>query len=171
MSRSTRGSRRKVALWFLFFVSLIACATPGAALAAPSSKVLILAGTVTGGDSSIEASEAKAQGMTVDVVSGSTWASMTPAQFASYRAIILGDPTCQSLGNDQQAAANNATTWGPQINGNIVILGTDPVYHASQGGETDICKDVGYKFLETSRPQLQCAIRPKCNRSTELRQR
>jgi hypothetical protein len=63
---------------------------------------------------------------------------MTPSQFANYRAIILGDPTC--LGppttSDVDAAAANARTWGPVINGNIVIVGTDPVYHAGQGGDT-----------------------------------
>jgi len=71
---------------------MLAVASP--ARAASSDRVLILAGTVTGGSSSIEATEAAAQGMAVDVVDVATWSSMTAVQFANYRAIILGDPTC-----------------------------------------------------------------------------
>jgi hypothetical protein len=106
--------------------------------AASANRALILAGTVTGGSSSIEASEASADGLAVDIVDAATWSAMTAAQFASYRAIILGDPTCVGPGTspDIDAAAANSKVWGPTINGNIVILGTDPVFHASQGGET-----------------------------------
>lgn len=109
------------------------CASASAS-AASTNRVLILAGTVTGGEASIEASEAIAKGMTVDIVDGETFASLTAAQFGGYRAIILGDPTCQGLGSDQNSAAASAQTWGPAINGNIVIVGSDPVFHASQGG-------------------------------------
>lgn len=106
--------------------------------AAVQDKVLILAGTVTGGASSIEAAQAQAQGMAVEIVDGATWASMSASQFSDYRALIFGDPTCAGPGTTPaiDAAATNATTWGPLVNGNIVIVGTDPVYHASQGGET-----------------------------------
>jgi lysophospholipase L1-like esterase len=109
--------------------------TPAAA--APANRVLILEGTVSGGASSIEATEAAAQGMTVDIVTASTWSGMTTSQFAAYRAIILGDPTCaEGITADIAAATTNARTWGSAISGNIVIAGTDPVFHAAQGGET-----------------------------------
>lgn len=119
-------------------VALLVGSANSPARAASSDRVLILAGTVTGGTSSIEATEAAADGLAVDIVDASTWSSMTAAQFASYRAIILGDPTCQGAPPtpDANAAAANAKVWGPVVNGNIVILGTDPVYHASQGGST-----------------------------------
>src|SRR3990172_2569536 len=56
---------------------------------------------------------------------------MNVEDFAAYRAIVLGDPTCQSLGAANAAEAST-TIWGPEIDGNIVIIGTDPVYHGSQ---------------------------------------
>jgi hypothetical protein len=101
-------------------------------VAAAGEKILILGSTVTGGMSSIEATEAQAKGFGVDVVDDATWAAMTRDQFASYRAIILGDPTCAGLYSAQAAQANTAV-WGPAVNGNVVILGTDPVYHNTYG--------------------------------------
>ena len=53
---------------------------------------------------------------------------MTAAQFAADRAIILGDPTCGSE-CAVSAAEANAGVWGPVVNGNIEIVGTDPIYH------------------------------------------
>ena len=95
-----------------------------------NNKVLILDSTVTGGASSIEAQEAASQGYGVDIVDAATWSSMTAAQFAAYRAIVLGDPTCSDE-SSVAAAEANATTWGPVIDGNIEIIGSDPVFHAT----------------------------------------
>lgn len=127
--------------------------TGGRAVAASGDRVLVLAGTVTGGSSSIEASEAAADGLQVDVVDAATWSSMTESQFASYRAIILGDPTCEGPPPtaDANAAAANATVWGSAINGNVVILGTDPVYHASQGGETVTRRGIDYAVNQSGK--------------------
>jgi RHS repeat-associated protein len=93
-----------------------------------NGRVLILDTSVTGGTSSVEAQEAAAQGFGVDVVDASTWSAMTATEFAAYRAIILGDPNC---GDESAvtAAESNASVWGPVINGNIEIVGTDPVLH------------------------------------------
>jgi hypothetical protein len=135
----------------LLCVGVLLIAGGGSASAASTNKVLILAGTVTGGTSSIEATEAAAQGMAVDVVDDATWSSMTAEQFASYRAIILGDPTCQGLNPDEQTAAANARTWGSMINGNIVIAGTDPVYHASQGGATVTQRAVDFAIAQSGK--------------------
>jgi len=95
-----------------------------------NNKVLILDSTVTGGMSSIEAQEAVADGYGVDIVDATQWSAMTADQFAAYRAIILGDPTCSSE-SSVAAAEANAMTWGPVINGNIEIIGSDPVFHAT----------------------------------------
>jgi hypothetical protein len=124
--------------------------TPGApANAAVADRVLILSDTVTGGSASIEADEAAQQGMSVDIVDGATWSAMTAAQFASYRAIILGDPTCAGPGTSTVAAAEgDAKTWGPAVTGNIVILGTDPVYHATQGGEVVTRRGVDFALAQ-----------------------
>ena len=101
---------------------------------ASAGTVLILDSSVSGGSSSQEALAAQALGYSVNVVAGTTWDSMTTAQFASYSAIILGDPTCS--GSDSAsvgAAETNASTWGAAINGNVAIVGTDPVFHNMNG--------------------------------------
>jgi lysophospholipase L1-like esterase len=129
----------RIGAWLSVLVASVAL-EPIPAESAPSQvagdAVLILDGTVTGGAASIEGAEAAAQGLRVDIVDAAAWSAMTTDQFAAYRAIILGDPTCQGLNPDIEAAMANASTWGPVIDGNIVITGTDPVFHASQGGAT-----------------------------------
>jgi len=98
---------------------------------ANSGAVLILDASVTNGASSVEAQAAQSLGYAVDVVDGATWDSMTTAQFASYSAIILGDPTCgTSASASVGAAESNASVWGAAVSGNVAIVGTDPVFHA-----------------------------------------
>ncbi len=98
--------------------------------------VLIYGTTVTGGTSSLEATEAVAQGMTVEVVDDAGWTAKSQADFASYRALIVGDPTCNDFGNPAEFNTLNANkaVWGPIVNGNIIINGTDPVFHNSIAG-------------------------------------
>jgi cysteine-rich repeat protein len=104
-------------------------------------KVLILGSTVSSGADSVEAQLAGSGsvgagelgtltglGYTVDVVDNATWSSMTTAQFAAYQAIVLGDATCTSLGVASAAIANTAV-WGPAVTGNVILVGTDPVFH------------------------------------------
>ncbi|HVE47150.1 MAG TPA: DUF6531 domain-containing protein, partial [Acidimicrobiales bacterium] len=105
-------------------------------------RVLILANTVIGGTSSTEAQEAVALGFAVDLVSDATWTSMTKEDFASYKAIILGDPD----GTLSQVAAAQSTTavWGPAVDGRVVIFGSDPAGHAGQGGAKFLRQGVRY---------------------------
>ena len=107
--------------------------SPASAQPAPGSngKVLVLDSTVTGGTSSTEAQEAVADGYGVDVVDASTWASMTTADFSAYKAIILGDPTCSTDPSTVAAAASDASVWGAAVTGNVEVIGSDPVYHAT----------------------------------------
>ena len=58
---------------------------------------------------------------------------MTAAQFDTYAALVLGDPTCGSI-RAITAAEENRATWSPVVDGNIVMIGTDPVFHEDQGG-------------------------------------
>jgi hypothetical protein len=105
---------------------------PGASTASSTNgRVLILDSTVTGGADSLEAMAAIAKGKAVDVVDDATWMSMTAAQFAAYDALILGDLTCS--GGSPAAAESNANVWGPVLNGNVVVIGTDPTFHAVNG--------------------------------------
>ena len=98
----------------------------GAVPAATPNTVLILDPTVTGGASSLEAAQAMANGFDVEVVSGGTWRGMTQADFASYRAVILGDPTCVVGTVPVADAEASVAAWGPAINGNVIIIGGIP---------------------------------------------
>lgn len=103
---------------------------------AQAQTALILDGTVTGGAGSTEALRCIFNGVNVEVVSDAGWTAKTAAQFGSYRALILGDPTCFGPGVSPSiatATANNSV-WGPQVDGNTIIVGTDPVFHNGQGG-------------------------------------
>jgi len=124
--------------------------------AAGDDTVLIYGPSVSGGAGSIEATAASALGFTVDVVDAATWSAMSTAQFDSYRAIILGDPTCSSgyLG----AAEANVATWSPVIDGNVVINGTDPVFHAGQGGQVLTEKSVAFAVDEGGRTGLYVSL-------------
>lgn len=106
-------------------------------VSAPASavqdKVLILSPTVTGAASSLEAVHAASLGLTVDIVGPGVWSSMSTSDFAEYRAIILGDPTCGAGGGALAPAAANAATWASAVTGNVVVVGTDPIWHSSFG--------------------------------------
>jgi hypothetical protein len=108
---------------------------------ASTKKALVLDSSVSGGTNSLEATRAKALGFNpVDTVSDTTWGSMTAAQFAQYQLIIVGDPTCGSLpevvSKNAAALANAvmARAGGNSSAGNRMLVGTDPVFHQSQGG-------------------------------------
>ena len=120
----------------LSVVAAVAAVSAGTAAAGP---VLILNSSVTGGMASDEALAAIAAGKTVELASDAQWAAKTAAEFGAYDALILGDPTCTGgAGNAASIAAAeaNRTTWTPTIDGNIVIIGTDEVFHRGQGGQT-----------------------------------
>ena len=66
------------------------------------------------------------------VVSPAEWGTFTMEDFASYAAIVLGDPTCKGIGSFAAAEANT-DVWGPALTGNIVLIGTDPTWHSAFG--------------------------------------
>lgn len=103
--------------------------------AGPTGGVLILDTTVTGGYSSYEAQAAASLGLAVTVVDGPTWDSMTTAQFASYQALILGDPQCSySDPSPLDPAVANLKVWAPTIKlGGQILIGTDPSFHTAAG--------------------------------------
>ena len=113
---------------------LAACLVAIPADAAPSgNEVLILGSSVSGGMGSREAQAVTALGLTPVIADDATWRTLTTAQFSSYRAVVLGDPNCSSLPSVASAEAT-VDTWGPAITGNVLINGTDPVFHSSSGG-------------------------------------
>jgi len=111
--------------------------------------VLILDSTVIGGMNSFEAKAAISLGLSVTLVNAATWDSMKADQFEDYRAIVLGDPRCVGNPSPVAAAISNEAVWGPQIKGNVVVIGTDPSFHAfngaNQSGALKLIKD-GIRF-------------------------
>jgi hypothetical protein len=99
--------------------------------AAPADDSVLILGTTVGyGTASTEATYAASLGFTVDIVDADTWAGMSAEDFGRYRAIILGDYPCGYPGDGYITPAElNAGTWGPEVDGNILIAGTDPEVH------------------------------------------
>jgi hypothetical protein len=131
---------------------------PQAAQAAPpvctgSCLALINGDTVTGSPS-VEQTLATAAGFTVTVVSGPVWDTMMAADFAAYRVLIAGDPTCKSLAT---SFTSNSSTWAPVVMGtsvntapgNRILIGTDPVFHRLAHPGADILIQDGIAFAGT----------------------
>ncbi|KAI3399265.1 hypothetical protein diail_7428 [Diaporthe ilicicola] len=87
--------------------------------------------------------QAMAAGFTIDVVNTAGFNSMTTAQFSAYRAIVIGDPYCGSI-DEIAFLETNKDVWSSAVTGNIVLIGTDPSYHAS------CCNIVGARNLMTN---------------------
>lgn len=124
--------------------------------AANDHTVLILGRSVDGGANSIEAIEAASLGATVEIASDNDWSAKSTADFATYRAIILGDPRCTAHDpSPVSAAVTTADTWGPAITGNVVLIGTDPVFHYRKGGvaggETLTAKGIAFALAESGK--------------------
>jgi hypothetical protein len=77
-----------------------------------------------------------AAGKTPVIVSPAVWSTLTTADFSSYDALAIPDPTCFGPGDSAIAAAvASAATWGAAVDGNVIVIGTDEVYHYTQGGD------------------------------------
>ena len=125
----------------------------GTALAAPG-EALILDTTVTGGVSSREAQALVNEGLTPVLVTAAAWATMSQEDFASYDAIVFGDKTCSTDPITCMGPATaNYDVWGPVIDGNIIIIGSDPVYHAGSkpGAITLINQGIAFAVNELSK--------------------
>ena len=48
--------------------------------------------------------------------------------FATFKALILGDPTCTGF---PTVPETNRVVWSAAVTGNIVVVGTDPEFHSS----------------------------------------
>lgn len=110
----------------------------GAIPAPDASSVLILDTTVTGGAASVEAAQATLLGLTPVVVDAATWAATTGPEFATYRALILGDPNCVTGTAPLAPAEANRAVWSPAVTGNIITIGTDPVLHQALPGAVNL---------------------------------
>lgn len=164
MFGSNRLKRNHViSITILIYAFLISWAENTQAIPAPNANsVLILDTAVTGGASSVEATKAAANGLTPVVVDAATWGATSAAEFAGFRAIVLGDPTCGAFGTSPwlDAAIANRGTWGPVINGNVVLVGTDAVFHQFQGG--DQLTESGIKFAANEPAKTGAYITLSC---------
>jgi len=100
--------------------------------AAQPNTVLILAYDAPHGNAAAEAFYAQAAGYNVEIATAAQWTAKSQADFATYRALILPDYPAMTV-DQVQTAANNVATWGPVVNGNIVVVGTDPSDHPPAG--------------------------------------
>jgi hypothetical protein len=130
-----------------------------APVAAVGADILILDTTVSGSPS-LEEQQAVALGFTVDVVDPVTWSAMTTADFATYKAIVLGDPTCQTAPAPALTAAEaNRTVWSPAVTGNVIVNGTDPVFHQSiSGAVTLINRSINFAAAEPGKTGLYLSL-------------
>jgi len=94
----------------------------------------LIDGATVSGPSSIEQLILEAQGFTVTVIDDSTWQSEPQSYFAKFQLLVIGDATCNMDTNSIAGAVSSETAWAPTINGSILIIGTDPVYHYTIGG-------------------------------------
>jgi len=93
----------------------------------------LIDGATVSGPTSIEQSMLESQGFTVTVIDDATWQSEPQSYFAKFQLLVIGDATCNGDTNSIAGAVSSETTWAPTINGSILIIGTDPVYHYTFG--------------------------------------
>jgi len=112
--------------------SLGAIIAPLSPVVAAGPQALIFGPTVSGSPS-LEQQDLQSQGWTVTVATAATWDAMTASQFAAYQLLVFGDPTCSESPSIQAPAVANEATWAPLVNGNVIVIGTDPVLHNAVG--------------------------------------
>jgi len=109
--------------------------TGGKATSANAHTVLALGITLNSGCDSYEVKDAQNDGYDVTIVSNAAWDALSREDFASYRALLLGDRSCNDV-SVVDAATRNRAVWGGAVGGNVVVLGTDPVFHAIFGANS-----------------------------------
>lgn len=63
-------------------------------------------------------------GYTAKVVTEDEWRTMTTAEFSSYKAIILSDPSCLGDASTISFLDDTKAVWSPAIAGNMILIGT-----------------------------------------------
>jgi hypothetical protein len=180
VKRRGRSQRSGARPWILL-LGLTLLATLTGAIAAPAAsadKALILSTTVVDLPEptrpSLEVETATDLGLAVEVKSPSEWSAMTAEQFASYRVIILGDPACAFADPESglsgtasiAAAEANRDVWGPVVDGNILVNGTDPVYHYLEGGEALTDKGIAFAAAAAGKTGLYVSLSCYYERAT-----
>jgi hypothetical protein len=79
-----------------------------------------------------EVESLQSQGWDVTIADATTWDSMTESQFASYQLLVIPDPDCGFSDSVLADAVADESTWSAAVDGSVLIIGTDPIYH--EGG-------------------------------------
>jgi hypothetical protein len=98
-----------------FFTMFGAAAFAGLAVA----EDLLFLQDVTGD----EITHAQSLGYTTKTVTKTEWQAMTSADFAKYKAIVMGDPYCLSSDTGVSVLVDTKDIWGPAVTGNIIVIG------------------------------------------------
>lgn len=69
-----------------------------------------------------EYDEAVALGISTKTVTEAEWAAMTTADFAKFKALVIPDPRCGSVGS-VKFLEDSKDVWSPAITGNIILIG------------------------------------------------
>jgi hypothetical protein len=70
-----------------------------------------------------EYDEAVAMGYSVKTVNEAEWAAMTTEDFSKFKAIVVPDPNCSSIGRIK-FFEDSRDAWSPAVTGNIILIGT-----------------------------------------------
>ncbi len=64
------------------------------------------------------------------VVTEDEWRAMSTSDFSKFKAIILADPDCVTDTDSITFLSDTKATWSPAIQGNVIVIGTDPTFHS-----------------------------------------
>ena len=96
-------------------------------------RVLIYGPTLARGRAINERKVALRLGFGVTVVTKDEWSAMTEVDFGDFSTIVFGDPACKGSTDRLDTAIANQATWSAAVDGNVVVGGFDPVWHANHG--------------------------------------
>ncbi len=132
MRKRGLGSRQRLAVVTMLLVVGAALSLATAAHAQTPAPKLAILQTASPSSGSYEASVAANNGMQATVLSEAQWRSMSLSGFRAYDALVIPERSCAdgafNLLQSTQAA------WAPAVEGNELVIGTDPSDHQSQGG-------------------------------------
>jgi len=89
-------------------------------------------------------------GFIADVKAPAEWAALRQADFAGYRALVLGDPPSSASSTVYAAASDNRDVWLRAIAGNVLVAGSDPSHHTAPGENTPPSYTGAYDFIRDS---------------------
>ncbi|KAI9856610.1 MAG: hypothetical protein M1813_008870 [Trichoglossum hirsutum] len=96
-------------------------------------------------------------GLTAKVVTEAEWRGMTTADFAAFKAIVIGDSASSDL-TLIQFLEDTQSTWGPAVQGNMVLIGksshtpgTDPSNHFGGEPGAGVLIDNAIKFAASGK--------------------